>query len=193
MSGRSRLALRVALAVVAVATALAMPATASAHAQLVSSDPPADAVLATAPSDVTATFNEELEPAFAAMTVVGPDQAQWAAGEPEVSGTEMTMAVKPLGPVGIYTVNYRVTSADGHVVEGSWAFELTTPGTTAPASSVPTTPAAATTATATPSATGSPPDDGGLPAWPFLIAAPVVVIGAVLGMWILGRRRAQRR
>ena len=32
------------------------------------------------------------------------------------------MAVRPLGPAGTYTVNYRLTSADGHVVNGSWSF-----------------------------------------------------------------------
>lgn len=194
MSVLSKVIPRTLIPIVAVTAALASPAVASAHARLVSSDPPADASVATAPTRVTATFNEELEPAFAAMTVVGPDQAQWAAGPPEVSNTEMSMPVKPLGPAGTYTVNFRVTSADGHVVEGSWAFELTTPGTTSAvateaATAVAPTTSLSTTAEAAPAADGG----GGLPAWPFLVAAPVLVIGAVMGMWALGRWRAQRR
>ena len=36
--------------------------------------PAVDAVLATGPAQVSATFNEHLQTAFAAMTVVGPDE-----------------------------------------------------------------------------------------------------------------------
>ena len=43
-----------------------------------------------------------------------------------------SVALLPLGPTGTYTVNYRVTSADGHVVSGAWSFELTGPGTGTP-------------------------------------------------------------
>lgn len=192
MSVLTKVFARTLIPIVAVTAALATPAVASAHAQLISSDPPADTSLPTAPTRVTATFNEELEPAFAAMTVVGPDQGQWAAGPPEVSGTEMTMPVRPLGPAGTYTVNFRVTSADGHVVEGSWAFELTTPGTTTAAAATEATSPESTVATSSPQA-AAPADSGGIPAWPFLVAAPVIVIAAVLGMWAMGRWRAQRR
>lgn len=192
MSVLTKVFARTLIPVVAVTAALGAPAVASAHAQLVSSDPPADASLPTAPTRVTATFNEELEPAFAAMTVVGPDQGQWAAGPPEVSGTEMTMPVRPLGPAGTYTVNFRVTSADGHVVEGSWAFELTTPGTTAAAAPTAAARPEPTETTASPQA-AAPADSGGMPAWPFLVAAPVILIAAMSGIWVLGRWRAQRR
>ena len=44
----------------------------------------------------------------------------------------LSVGVRPLGPSGKYTVNYRVTSADGHVVSGSWPFHLTTAGTGKP-------------------------------------------------------------
>ena len=116
-----------ALAAILLAAVLATPgvAPASAHTALVSSDPPADTTLTAAPTRVTATFNEELQTAFAAMTVVGPDGNLWSAGEPEVHGAVADVAVRPLGPSGTYTVNYRVTSADGHVVSGSWSFTVT--------------------------------------------------------------------
>ncbi|MGK2879937.1 MAG: copper resistance CopC family protein [Mycobacterium sp.] len=192
MSFTSRVLPRALIPVIAVTTALAIPAVASAHARLVSTDPPADASLATAPASVTATFNEELEPAFAAMTVVGPDQGQWAAAEPEEAGAAMTMALKPLGPAGTYTVNFRVTSTDGHVVEDSWSFVFTPPATSATGSAA--APAVTTSSTvAAPAATTATPDVGGLPAWPFLMAAPVLVVAAVLAFWALGRCRAQRR
>ena len=104
--------LGVLLAVIALTTA----PTASAHAVRIATDPAVDAVLATGPPQVSATFNEHLQTAFAAMTVVGPDGNLWSTGEPRVQGAVISIDVMPLGPAGTYTANYRVTSADGHVV-----------------------------------------------------------------------------
>ena len=59
------------------------------------------------------------------MTVVGPDGNLWSTGDPQVQGAVIAVGVRPLGPAGTYTVNYRVTSADGHPVSGSWSFRLT--------------------------------------------------------------------
>ena len=66
------------------------------------------------------------------MTVVGPDGNVWSTGEPTVQGAVVGIGLRPLGPAGTYTVNYRVTSADGHVVSGSWSFRLTVAGTGTP-------------------------------------------------------------
>lgn len=134
---------------------------ASAHAARVSADPADHAAVSIAPTRVSATFNEDLQTTFAAMTVVGPDGNLWQAGSPQVRGTVVSVGVRPLGPTGNYTVNYRVTSADGHVVAGSWWFALTTPGTGTPG------PAAQTS--------DNGPDD--VPIWPFVLGA-VVLVGA---------------
>ena len=48
-----------------------------------------------------------------------------------VQGVDCSAA--PLGPVGVYQVNYRVTSADGHPVTGQRTFRLTVAGTGTPA------------------------------------------------------------
>jgi hypothetical protein len=72
--------------------------------------------------------------------------------------------VRPLGPTGNYTVNYRVTSADGHVVSGSWSFRLTTPGTGTPG----------------PAAQSSDTTTGDIPVWPFVAVAVALVAGAAL-------------
>jgi len=140
-----------------------------AHATRVSAEPPCNAVLTTGPERVSATFNERLQTTFAAMTVVGPDGNVWSTGEPTVQGAVVGIGLRPLGPAGTYTVNYRVTSADGHVVSGSWSFRLTAPGTGTPG------PAAAGT------------DAGGdLPVWPFaLVAVALVAAGA---FWAVRRR-----
>ena len=132
MTRRTHLAvLTLLLAAIAFATTLTAGA-ASAHAARVSADPADHAAVSTGPVQVSATFNEDLQTTFAAMTVVGPDGNLWTTGEPQVHGTVVSIGVRPLGPTGDYTVNYRVTSADGHVVAGSWSFRLTSPGTGTP-------------------------------------------------------------
>jgi copper resistance protein C len=142
---------------------------ASAHATRVSADPADNAVLATGPGRVSATFNERLQTTFAAMTVVGPDSNIWSTGDTTVQGAVVGIALRPLGPIGSYTVNYRVTSADGHVVSGSWSFRLTVAGTGTPG------PAAATG------------DAGhGIPVWPF-VAVAVAIVG--VGVLLTLRRR----
>lgn len=153
-----------------VAMALTAPApVASAHATRVSTDPADDAALTAGPARVSATFNERLQTTFAAMTVVGPDGNLWSAGDPSVQGAIVSVGLRPLGPAGTYTVNYRVTSADGHVVSGSWAFRLTVAGTGTPG------PAAAAGSTG-----------GAIPIWPFVAVAVALVAAAAL--WTLRRR-----
>jgi methionine-rich copper-binding protein CopC len=142
---------------------MAGAAVAFAHATRVSADPPENAALTVGPARASATFNEQLQTTFAAMTVVGPDGNLWSTGEPRVQGAVVSVDVRPLGPVGTYTVNYRVTSADGHVVSGSWSFRLTVPGTGQPGP-----PAVRTDTGAT------------IPLWPFLVGALVIVAAAAL-------------
>jgi methionine-rich copper-binding protein CopC len=160
--------------------ALAAATPASAHAALVSSDPADGASLPTAPARVSATFNEAMQPAFAAMTVVGPDGGQWADGDVDVQGPTLGVAVRQGGPAGTYTVNYRATSADGHVVSGSWSY---TTAESAPAPASPTTSAAP--ATATPAAAPAPVEDG-MPVWPFAVGVSVIIAGGAL--WAVRRR-----
>src|SRR4029077_14862536 len=87
---------------------------ASAHAVRVATDPVENTELTQGPQKVSATFNEALQPQFAAMTLVGPDGNLWSTGDPRVDGAVVSVGVRPLGPSGTYTVNYRVTSAGGH-------------------------------------------------------------------------------
>ncbi|MCK0176210.1 copper resistance CopC family protein [Mycolicibacterium sp. F2034L] len=153
-------------------SALAGAGTASAHATRIAADPADGATLTQAPDRVGATFNEAMQSAFAAMTVVGPDGNLWSEGEPEVQGAVVSVSVRPLGPAGRYTVNYRATSADGHVVSGSWSFELTVGGTGTPG------PSAEAPSPAVPSE--------GPPVWPFVVGA-CLIVGA--GAWWAARRR----
>ena len=72
------------------------------------------------------------EPSFRDRVRPG-DPVFVADGTVYLEAEEVTsVGVRPLGPSGTYTVNYRVTSADGHVVSGSWPFRLTVAGTGTP-------------------------------------------------------------
>lgn len=77
---------------------------------------------------MTVTFSESPQPDFAALSVIGPDGAQWADGTPTVKGTELTIAVRELGPAGTYTIAYRVAAEDGHPITGSSTFTVLTAG-----------------------------------------------------------------
>ena len=168
MSRRTHLAVvALLLAAIALATTLTAGA-AGAHAARVSADPADHAALSVGPYQVSATFNEDLQTTFAAMTVVGPDGNLWTVGEPQVHGTVVSIRLRVLGPTGDYTVNYRVTSADGHVVAGSWTFALTMPGPGAPGGQ----------------ASDAPPDD--VPVWPFALGAVALVAA---GIWWSSRNR----
>jgi methionine-rich copper-binding protein CopC len=156
-------------ALVCAAVALTGMPVASAHTALTSSDPAADAKLTAGPAAVSATFNENLQPTFAAMTVVGPDANLWSVGDPRVSGAVVSVPLRPLGPSGRYTVNYRVTSADGHVVSGSWSFTVTTATTAAPGPAV-----------------SYETSGSRIPLWPFIIGIGVLVVSAAA--WGLRRR-----
>jgi len=140
-----------------------------AHAVRVSAEPADNAVLTAGPDRVSATFNERLQTTFATMAVVGPDGNVWSTGEPTVQGAVVGIGLRPLGPAGTYTVNYRVTSADGHVAAGSWSFRLSVPGAGTPG------PAAAANHAG-----------GGIPVWPFAVVAAALV--AAGGLWALRRR-----
>lgn len=153
------------------ALGLAGAAPASAHATRISTDPAANASLVKGPPTVSAVFNEQLQTSFAAMTVVGPDHNLWSTDAVRVSGSTASVDLRSLGPTGTYTVNYRVTSADGHVVSGNWSFQLTVAGTGTPGPPV--------------AAEGG--DRNALPVWPFVVVAAVIV-GA--GAFWAARRRS---
>jgi methionine-rich copper-binding protein CopC len=153
-------------------TALAGPA--SAHSRLIGSDPANNASLAVGPQRITLTFNEAVQSDYAVLNVVGPDEKHyWQQGDPEVTGDHMSVAVRPLGPAGKYTVNWRVTSADGHPVQGKLSFTLTQAGTGTPG----------------PEVSSGKSDSSGMPWWPFAIVAVLVFGGGLAGTVLIGRKR----
>jgi copper transport protein len=96
-----------------------------AHALLQSSDPAAGQSLSVAPAAVTITFTEAPDPKLSSIRVLDSSGAAVAAGATEgVPGapTQLRVALPPLQP-GVYTVSWRtVSSIDGHLATGSFAF-----------------------------------------------------------------------
>ncbi|MGW0040808.1 copper resistance CopC family protein [Rhodococcus sp. NPDC003348] len=163
MSARLRVLV---LGVLTALAALTGVGVAGAHSAAIATSPESGASVASGPEQVTVTFNEPLQSSFASLTVVGPDGNLWSKGDPTVSGPSISVPVGELGPVGEYTIAYRVTSADGHPVSGTSTFTLTTEGTGTPGA-----PAGG--------GSGSDDDGSGLPLWPFIVAAVVVFGGGL--------------
>jgi copper transport protein len=107
---------------------LASPASASAHAYLVSSDPPAGALLDTSPQEIDLYFSEAASLQFSGIKLYDRSRTEHPVGAPgRADGNENSLSAALLGPLpaGTYTVVWRVVSAtDGHLTEGSFAFRV---------------------------------------------------------------------
>ncbi|MGV8875767.1 MAG: copper resistance CopC family protein, partial [Rhodococcus sp. (in: high G+C Gram-positive bacteria)] len=112
----------------------------------------------------------------------GSDQSQWAASEPVVDGSTVTVDLDGLGDAGEYTIGYRVVSADGHPITGSIPFQLTQASPAAAAAAPPATDLNFTNQAA-------PQDtdhNSGFPLW--TIAVVVVAVGAAGVLFALRKR-----
>lgn len=118
---------RVAIFVTFVFISLSMyGGTAFAHAKLVKSDPPNRATLNVAPKQIQLWFNEEIEGNFATISLQDADGNTITDASPEAVPDDLKSVVLPLTEItpGRYTVNFRIMSTDGHVVESNYNFTL---------------------------------------------------------------------
>ncbi|MBS0497810.1 MAG: copper resistance protein CopC [Gammaproteobacteria bacterium] len=99
---------------------------AMAHAALVKSDPPRRATLSAPPKQIQLWFNEKIEGAYASVTVRDSNKNSITENTPESVADDPKSVVLSLPPIepGRYTVNYRVMSVDGHVIESSFDFSV---------------------------------------------------------------------
>ena len=99
-------------------------APASAHVVLVSSSPVAGANLSTAPTEVTITFDDELDPDLSSFTVTGPGSTEVGSGEVDLTVADRNVMAGPVAITvpGVYTVTYDVAGVDGHVLTGTFSF-----------------------------------------------------------------------
>jgi methionine-rich copper-binding protein CopC len=166
-----------------VAFLLGSAAPAAAHNSLRTTNPPTDALLSTPPAEVSLDFLQKLDPTFTTVVLSDGAHRKVPTGDPVVTGSRARVPIGNPLPNGTYTVAYRVVSADGHPVQGSYAFTVADPTSSA----APATPAtAAAPASSTNAAAAQPADDSGAPWSPIVGGAlAAVAVGAV----VLSRRR----
>ena len=105
------------------AAALVMTSTAFAHAHLVSSEPAANAEVATA-TEVTIHFTEPLEPAFSRIELsdASGKPAAPTASQVDQSDAKVMHLALPQLTAGRYAVHWVAVATDGHRTQGNFAF-----------------------------------------------------------------------
>lgn len=117
------------LAAATAALALAAaPALALGHVELVASDPEAGANLETAPTQVTLTFDGELDPDGSGFSVTDHHGDTVGSGEVDldIADRNVLAGTVSIDEPGVYTVEWTVLGADGHEISGSFSFGYAT-------------------------------------------------------------------
>lgn len=189
-----------AAALLAASPLLATPA--SAHNPPPVPTPADGAVLDAVPAEVRLDYSAPILEVGSVLEVTGPDGTQVSDGASTVGEKEVVQAIVDAGP-GEYTLVWRVTSEDGHPVDGTSTFTVTAaapstapaetsaaptseaPTTDAPTSEAPTTPAPSATAAPTP----APEDGSNL----LVVGGAVAMVLAVVTAVILVVRKARTR
>ena len=175
----------------AIAVVPAIPA--FAHSELLESTPAAGSQLSEPPPQVQLVFGENVQQQGGAIVVQADDGSR--VDQPNTFATEANVATVQLNknaPTGTYTVNYRVVSADGHVVSDTFSYRVTSS-----TSSTPTPSGSATTSSAAPSSDSSPVSgttdgeegSGSSVIWVLgLGAIGLVLVAAMIAVVVRGRR-----
>jgi hypothetical protein len=107
------------------AALVALSGAAYAHAMLESASPPVGGTVA-APSQISITFSEGVEPKFSGVTVSGPGGAVPVGKPATAPGDNKVLVVKvgkTLAP-GTYTVKWHAVSVDTHHTQGDFDFTV---------------------------------------------------------------------
>jgi methionine-rich copper-binding protein CopC len=195
----SSAARRIAVVLLVVAMLLtARAGEAAAHARLQASAPAGGSTVAVAPATVVLRFSEPIEVDFARSQVIAPDGSRVDNGAPTVTGIEVRQPLLPLRVPGAYTVAFRLVSADGHPVEGTFGFEYApaAPPATAPASDAQTAPPdldnTAAEPTTEPPLAAQEPVEPTVASTPALGAVVVALVVLAAGAFVLTRPRRRR-
>ncbi|MEX0847087.1 MAG: copper resistance protein CopC [Ilumatobacteraceae bacterium] len=112
-------------AAVSVALALVVPSgTASAHAGLENSIPAASSVLEESPTAITLDFDEPIEAGLTSIQLFDDQATLVETGDPTAAGDDVVTASVPTLDDGLYAVVWRITSIDGHVIDGAFSFQV---------------------------------------------------------------------
>src|SRR4051812_46629100 len=104
---------------------LAPVSSASAHSVLVRTEPERAVSVASAPALVQLDFNERPRARFSVVHVMGPDGQRRDVGTLSVRDDTVFQPLAGTRPAGVYVVNWRVVSSDGHPISGQWQFTST--------------------------------------------------------------------
>jgi len=104
------------------------PSVASAHSVLLFSTPAASSVLPKSPDRIELGFNESVDAKLSDIRLFDSDQREIVIDETQAAPNNpaVVMAGIPDLEDGTYVVVWRVTSADGHPVNGAFPFEIGT-------------------------------------------------------------------
>jgi methionine-rich copper-binding protein CopC len=163
----------------AVLLALLSAAPAAAHAELIDTVPADGGRLTTVPAEVSLTFSEDVLKLGASLAVNGPG-GRAKTGAATVHDRTVSWPVTGELAAGRYTATWRITSADGHPVAGTFGFVLAAAQPTAEPTAAPTSDPAVvagssptfTPHTAEPQMTGPMPGMEGMPGMATRSATP---------------------
>lgn len=190
------------LAAVLLALSPVLASPASAHNPPPVPTPADGATLDAVPAEVRLDYSAPILAVGSVLEVTGPDGAKVSDGASVVGEKDVVQAITDAGP-GEYTLVWRVTSEDGHPVDGTSTFTVTAaepttapaetsaaptseaPTTDAPTSEAPTTPAPSATAAPTP----APEDGSNL----LVVGGAVALVLAVVTAVVLVIRKARTR
>jgi copper resistance protein C len=169
----------------AVVAAFATPSPAAAHDVLIGTAPKARSTVTAPRSTVKLTFNDAVETSFAEVVVTDGAGDKLSVGKPDVVDATVTQRIQPFRSAGAYRVAWRIVSADGHPVSGTFTFTV---GKGAVSTAAPTE-----SAPASPAATGQASDAQESSflqrhAVHLLIALVIVVVGGGVLVWERRRR-----
>jgi methionine-rich copper-binding protein CopC len=152
-------------------------APAAAHNSLQSTSPDDGQTVARTPSAVVLTFDEPALAMGTKIVVTGPGGEVQQGPVRNIDNT-VRQDLQGEAPAGSYTVAWRVTSADGHPISGSFAFTSRQAGVAQPAPTA--------SASATHQHSPAPPTSNRVPPWVGLVLL-VAVAGTVAAL--VRRRR----
>lgn len=115
---------RMLTAAAVVAALLGIPSGVLGHVELVSTAPASGDNLDSAPTEVTITFDDELDPDLSSFTVTDADGNEVGDGGVDLTVADRNVLVGgvTITAPGVYTVSYTVAGIDGHSIEGAFSF-----------------------------------------------------------------------
>ena len=121
---RSAAAVLLTLLVIALSVLSPTAPAANAHDSVLLTVPADGEQIDLAPAEIAITFTDDILEVGAIVMVVDGQEKNWAEGDMRLDGAQATQPVAADLPDGAYDVRWRVVSADGHPVSGTFAFTV---------------------------------------------------------------------